>query len=88
MVSLLSKRSTMSAWENIQLEWAKKTEEKKITGVLLWDLTVAFDTLDRIRILELVVCSFECSCSFMRGFIPGREKFTMSFNHPPLTKIG
>ena len=27
-------------------EWLQNTEEKKITGVLLWDLTAAFDTLD------------------------------------------
>ena len=40
------KRSTMSSWSEIQLEWAQRTEENKVTGVLLWDLTAAFDTLD------------------------------------------
>ena len=40
------KRSTMSAWESIQQDWANKTDEKLTTGVLLWDLTAAFDTLD------------------------------------------
>ena len=40
-----SKRSTMSAWESIQQEWAQRTDEKKVTGVLLWDLSAAFDTL-------------------------------------------
>ena len=36
----------MSAWTEIQQEWAQKTEGNKITGVLLRDLTAAFDTLD------------------------------------------
>ena len=39
-------RSTMTAWEDIQLDWAKKAEGKDLTGVLLWDLSAAFDTLD------------------------------------------
>ena len=33
------KRSTMTAWEDIQLDWAQKTEERNVTGVLLWDLS-------------------------------------------------
>ena len=36
----------MSAWELIQKEWADNSDEKNTTGVLLWDLTAAFDTLD------------------------------------------
>ena len=40
------KRSTMTAWAQIQQEWAKNTNEDKITGVLLWDLSAAFDCLD------------------------------------------
>ena len=51
-----SKRSTMSAWESIQQDWASRTDEKKTTGVLLWDLTAAFDTIDNdilCRKLEL-----------------------------------
>ena len=39
-------RSTMAAWEDIQLDLAKKLEGKDLTGVLLWDLSAAFDTLD------------------------------------------
>ena len=39
-------RSTMSAWSQIQQAWAKNTEDGKITGVLLWDLSAAFDCLD------------------------------------------
>ena len=40
------KRSTMTAWQEIQLDWAVKTEQNLVTGVLLWDLSAAFDTLD------------------------------------------
>ena len=36
----------MSAWADIQQDWATKTEAKEKTGVLLWDLSAAFDTLD------------------------------------------
>ena len=41
-----AKHSTMSAWADMQNVWAKSTDEKEITGILLWDLTAAFDTLD------------------------------------------
>ena len=36
----------MSAWADIQQDWATKTEVNEKTGVLLWDLSAAFDTLD------------------------------------------
>ena len=39
-----AKRSTMTAWADIQQDWALNTENKEITGVLLWDLSAAFDT--------------------------------------------
>ena len=35
----------MSAWADIQEDWARNTEEIEMTGVLLWDLSAAFDTL-------------------------------------------
>ena len=38
-------RSTMTAWSNIQKQWAQNTDEKQLTGVLLWDLSAAFDCL-------------------------------------------
>ena len=46
------KRSTMSAWADIQQDWATKTEAKEKTGVLLWDLSAAFDTLDVALLCE------------------------------------
>ena len=39
-------RSTMTAWLEIQQEWAENSDNKKVTGILLWDLSAAFDTLD------------------------------------------
>ena len=36
----------MTAWQEIQLDWVTKSEEGLVTGVLLWDLSAAFDTLD------------------------------------------
>ena len=39
-------RSTMTALSAIQQEWAENTANKFITGVLLWDLSAAFDTLN------------------------------------------
>ena len=34
----------MTAWQEVQLDWAIKTEQKQVTGVLLWDLSAALDT--------------------------------------------
>ena len=39
-------RSTMTAWADIQKQWAQNTDNKNLTGVLLWDLSAAFDSLD------------------------------------------
>ena len=41
-----AKRSTMTAWSEMQENWAKNSEDKNMTGILLWDLSAAFDTLD------------------------------------------
>ena len=38
-------RSTMTALSDIQKEWTSNSDEKFITGILLWDLSAAFDTL-------------------------------------------
>ena len=40
------KRSTMTALSEIQSDWTENTEDKKITGVLFWDLSASFDTLN------------------------------------------
>ena len=37
----------MTAWEDIQIDWANEAEKKNVAGILLWDLSAAFDTLDK-----------------------------------------
>ena len=39
-----AKRSTQTAWAQIQQDWANNTEGNQVTGVLMWDLSAAFDT--------------------------------------------
>ena len=39
-------KSTMSAWADIQQAWVRNTDAKEMTGILLWDLSAAFNTLD------------------------------------------
>jgi hypothetical protein len=41
-----SGRSTMSALSAMQKDWIQNTEDGLMTGVLVWDLSSAFDTLD------------------------------------------
>ena len=31
-------RSTMTAWADMQEDWSKNSEDKSMTGILLWDL--------------------------------------------------
>ena len=70
------RRSTMSAWNEIQLDWAERTEQGLITGVLLWDLSAAFDTLD----CEGVCKKLEQfglqprSVNWIRSFLTGRSQ--------------
>ena len=40
------RRSTMTALTSIQKQWITSTEDGLKTGVLIWDLSAAFDTLD------------------------------------------
>ena len=45
-------RSTMTALTEIQNKWITSTEDGKTTGVLVWDLSAAFDTLDSNLLCE------------------------------------
>ena len=36
----------MTALSEIQRDWTENREDRKITGVLFWDLSAAFDTLN------------------------------------------
>jgi hypothetical protein len=42
----------MTAWGDIQESLANYNENNSITGILLWDLSAAFDTLDAKLINE------------------------------------
>ena len=64
------RRSTMTAWNEVQLDWAQKTEDGLITGVLLWDLSAAFDTLD---------CNGLCDKLSLFGVQPRSVKWVRSF---------
>ena len=53
-------KSTMSAWAEMQQEWSNNTESNEITGILLWDLSAAFDTLDAVLLCKkLEIYGFE-----------------------------
>ena len=50
----------MSAWSEMQQEWSNNTESKETTGILLWDLSAAFDTLDAVLLCKkLEIYGFE-----------------------------
>ena len=49
-------RSTMTAWSDIQRQWCQNSDEKKLTGVLLWDLSAAFDCLDPAILCQKNMC--------------------------------
>ena len=42
----------MTAWANLQRDLAQNTDEKKVTGILLWDLSAAFDILDAVILIK------------------------------------
>jgi hypothetical protein len=65
----------MTAWADIQQEWAKNSEKKHIMGVLLWDLSANFDCLDNVILCsELQLYGFDdltikCFKSFLTNQI-------------------
>jgi hypothetical protein len=70
------RRSTMTAWQEIQLDWAMNTEKGLVTGVLLWDLSAAFDTLDCEGLCrKLAVFGVQQkSVGWVRSFLSGRSQ--------------
>ena len=42
----------MSAWADMQEDWTNNCEDKFMSGILLWDLSAAFDTLDPCILCE------------------------------------
>ena len=69
----------MSAWELIQKEWADNSDEKNTTGVLLWDLTAAFDTLDSdILCSKLKLYGFQESTMLLSVYHSTKLKYSLN----------
>ena len=70
------KRSTMTATASMQQEWVNNTDEKFITGILFWDLSAAYDTLDPELICsKLKIYGFnEITVAWFRSFLVGRKQ--------------
>ena len=66
----------MSALSSVQQEWALNTAGKKITGVMLWDLSAAFDTLNAEIFCEKIkIYGFDpMSCNWFMSFLTGRSQ--------------
>jgi hypothetical protein len=60
----------------MQQRWVDRTEVKKTTGILLWDLTAAYDTLDKELLSEkLKIYGFyEQTRKWFRSFLTGRTQ--------------
>ena len=69
-------RSTMTALAAMQQKWVERTEAKEKTGILLWDLTAAYDTLDAELLCEkLKVYGFcEISRKWFKSFLTKRTQ--------------
>ena len=66
----------MTAWADIQQEWAKNSEKKNKTGVLLWDLSAAFDCLDSVILCnKLRLYGFnDMTVNWFRSFLTDRTQ--------------
>ena len=71
-----SHRSTMTALTSMQMEWVKNTEEGLMTGVLVWDLSAAFDTLDiELFLQKLTIYGADSiTLSWFRSFLTDRTQ--------------
>ena len=69
-------RSTMTALSEVQKQWADNSENKEKTGILMWDLSAAFDCLD-INILcdKLKIYGFEANTvKWFKSFLSNRSQ--------------
>ena len=81
-------RSTMTALSSMQKQWIRNTEEGVMTGILVWDLSAAFDTLD----IDLFLMKMELygadrkTLDWFRSFLCGRTQRVKIGNSisPPL----
>ena len=69
-------RSTMTALTAMQREWIRNNEDGLITGILVLDLSAAFDTVDTgLLCLKLGLYGFDQrSCDWFRSFLTGRSQ--------------
>ena len=70
------KRSTMTALTSMQKEWVHNTEEGLITGILVWDLSAAYDTINTDLLcakLKLYGCDLN-TCRWFESFLTGRTQ--------------
>jgi hypothetical protein len=69
-------RSTMTALSAMQKEWVANTEDGLMTGVLVWDLSSAFDTLDiELFLKKLSLYGADSMTSdWFRSFLTGRTQ--------------
>ena len=70
------KRSTMTALSAMQEQWTRNAEEKLITGVLLWDLSAAYDMVcPRLFCEKAKFYGFdELACKWFLSFWTGRSQ--------------
>ena len=71
-----AKRSTMTALSAMQQDWVKNWDSKKVTGVLLWDLSAAYDTLcPQLLCEKLKIYGFnQVTCKWSESFPAGRNQ--------------
>ena len=77
-----SGRSTMSASRATQKDWAENKEGGWLTGVLLWDLSAAFDTIDvNILLKKLEILGFSpLANKWMSSFVTDRKQAVRIIN--------
>ena len=70
------RRSTMTALSAMQQEWSNNTEKGKKTGILLWDLSAAYDTVNPDLFVEKAKLygASELTCDWFRSFMSGRSQ--------------
>ena len=71
-----NRRSTMTALTAMQKEWVQSTEDGLITGILIWDLSAAYNTINTellCKKLQLYGCDNK-TCEWFNSFLTGRTQ--------------
>ena len=69
-------RSTMTALSAMQKDWVRRNEDGLITGVLIWDLSAAFDTVNTDLLcekLKIYGCN-KRTCAWFHSFLTDRSQ--------------